>query len=173
MVYPFVAFLVDVLLGAERPLVELHLGALIDQRAGVARERHAVLLALEEILPHLGADLFEQEADMRGDRIVAQHRVALLGEIAEAERRKRPKDHDRDRDHFPDLDVVIEDSDGDQQCRDDGADRQDDEAWRERKQQRFHGTPRAIPPNCCYVWIKRAPNSRTRYRAWEIADMTT
>src|SRR5207248_468100 len=34
------------------------------------------------------------------------------------------------------------------------ADRQDDEAWRERKQQRFHVTPRAIPPNC-YCMIKR------------------
>ncbi len=87
MVHPLVAFLVDVLLGAERALVELHLGALIDQRAGIAGERHAVLLALEEILPHLGPDFFQQEADMRRDRIVAQNRVALLGEVADAEQR--------------------------------------------------------------------------------------
>src|SRR3569623_492719 len=64
VMHPLVALAIDVLLGAERTLVELHLGALIDHRAGVARERHAVLLALDEILPHLGADLFEQEAAM-------------------------------------------------------------------------------------------------------------
>src|SRR3954462_7649729 len=72
MVHPFIALLVDVLLGAERALVEHHLGALIDHRTDVARERHAVLLALEEILPHLGADFLEQKADMRRDRVVAQ-----------------------------------------------------------------------------------------------------
>ena len=61
----------------------------VDRRAAlVARERQAVLLALEEILPHLRADFFQQEAQMRGDRIVAQHRVALLREIAKAEQRK-------------------------------------------------------------------------------------
>src|SRR5882672_9550686 len=63
MVHPFIAVAIDVLLGPERPLVEHHLGALIDQRAGVAAERHAVLLALEEILPHLRAYFFEQETD--------------------------------------------------------------------------------------------------------------
>src|SRR5439155_10213638 len=31
MMHPFVTLAIDVLLGAERPLVELHLGALIDQ----------------------------------------------------------------------------------------------------------------------------------------------
>src|SRR5262249_23311143 len=46
MVHPFVPFLIDLLLGAERPLVELHLGALIDHRAGIAGKRLAVLLAL-------------------------------------------------------------------------------------------------------------------------------
>ena len=34
MVHPFIAVAIDVLLGAERPLVEHHLGALIDQRRG-------------------------------------------------------------------------------------------------------------------------------------------
>src|SRR6201989_26024 len=62
MMHPFVALAIDVLLGAERPLVEHHLGALVDQRAGVAAERHAVLLALEEVLPHLRPDLFQEKA---------------------------------------------------------------------------------------------------------------
>src|SRR4029453_11436399 len=60
VMHPLIALAIDVLLGAEWTLVELHLGALIDHRADVARERHAVLLALEEILPHLRADFFEQ-----------------------------------------------------------------------------------------------------------------
>src|SRR5258707_20226 len=70
MVHPLIALAIDVLLGAERPLVEHHLGTLIDHRAGVAGKRHAVLLALEEVLPHLRPDLFQQEAQMRRDRIV-------------------------------------------------------------------------------------------------------
>src|SRR5215217_6358486 len=65
MMHPFVTLAIDVFLGTERPLVELHLGALIDQRTGVAGERHAVLLALEEVLPHLGANFLEQETNMR------------------------------------------------------------------------------------------------------------
>src|SRR3982750_1526484 len=103
MVHPFVTFAIDVLLSAERPLVELHLGALIDQRTGVAGERHAVLLALEEVLPHLRTDFLEQESDMRGDRIVAQDGVILLQEIADAEKREGAENHDRDYQDFPDL----------------------------------------------------------------------
>ncbi len=56
MTQPFVAVGVDLVLRAERTLVEHHLGALIDHRALVAAERHAVLLALEEVLPHLRPD---------------------------------------------------------------------------------------------------------------------
>ena len=108
MVHPFIALPVDVLLGAERPLVEHHLGALIDQGAGVAAERHAVLLALEEILPHLRPDLFEQEADMRRDRIIAQNRVVLLREVANAEQCEAAEDHDRDREQFPQLELGID-----------------------------------------------------------------
>ena len=86
MAQPFVARRVDVEQGAERALVERHLGALIDDRALVARERHAIGLALEEILPHLGADLFEDEAQMGGDRIVAQDRVPGLDEVVNAQK---------------------------------------------------------------------------------------
>src|SRR3954451_25341585 len=64
VMHPLITLAVDVLLGTERTLVELHLGALIDHRTDVARERHAVLLALEEVLPHLRAYLFEQKTDM-------------------------------------------------------------------------------------------------------------
>ena len=45
MAHPFVALRVNVVLRAEGSLVEVHLGALIDQRALVAAERPAVLVA--------------------------------------------------------------------------------------------------------------------------------
>src|ERR1700754_3866311 len=140
MMHPFVALGVDVLLGAERPLVEHHFRALVDQRAGIAAERHAVLLALEEILPHLRPDLLEQEADMRRDRIVSQDRVILLQQIAEAQKRQAAEDQDRDDDDIDELVVVYPDAD--QQHRHHAADRENDEARRERSHQRFHGIPR-------------------------------
>ena len=143
MVHPLITLAVDVFLGAEGPLVEHHLGALIDHRAGVAGKRHAVLLALEEILPHFGPDLFEQKTDVRRDRIVTQNGVALLRQVAKAEERQRAEEDDRDQHDFPYLLVMVENPDAEQQCRDDGADRQHDEAWRERKQQRFHQSPSA------------------------------
>jgi len=141
MVHPFIAFAIDILLGAERAFVEHHLRALIDERAGVAAERHAVLFALEEVLPHLRPDLFEQKPDMGRDRIISQDRVALLHEIANAKCCKRGENSDRDQDEVDHL--VVSKSDTDKQYRDDGANRQNDEAWRERKHQRFHGTPPA------------------------------
>jgi hypothetical protein len=62
---------IDVVMGAERPRVELLLGALIDEGALVAREGRAVLLRLEEILAKLRPDMLENEADVRRDRLVA------------------------------------------------------------------------------------------------------
>src|SRR5579872_80811 len=87
MTQPFVTLSVDVELRAERPLVELQLGALIDDRAFVAAERQSVLFAFEEILAQLRADIFEKKTDMGGDRIIAQHRMAGLDEVTKAEER--------------------------------------------------------------------------------------
>ena len=89
MAEELVALRVGVAQRSERPLVEHHLGALIDDGALRARERQPVRLAFEEILPHLRADLLEDEAKMRRDRIVAQDRVPGLHEIAQAERGER------------------------------------------------------------------------------------
>ena len=50
---------------------------------------------------------------------------------------------DRNEDDVEQL--VIEDAEAEQQGGDHGANRQHDEPRRERKHQRFHGTPRAIP----------------------------
>ncbi len=49
-----------------------------------------------------------------------------------------PTDQDWDHDHLEDL--VVRDPKTDQQGRDDPADRQDDEARRKGKHQRFHGS---------------------------------
>src|SRR3954454_10821715 len=147
MMHPFVAFGVDVLLGAEWPLVEHHFRALVDHGASVAAERHAVLLALEEILPHLRPDFLEQEADMRRDRIVSQNRVIFLQQVAEAEQRQAAENQDRDDDDIDDL--LVDYPDADQQHRYHAADRENDVARRERSHQRFHGIPRAIWLPCC------------------------
>jgi len=85
VMHPFIAVGVNLFLGSERAFVEHHLGALIDDGAPVAAERLAILLALEKILPHLGPDFFQQKTDMRRDRIVAQHRMALLQQVVNAE----------------------------------------------------------------------------------------
>src|SRR3954451_516881 len=136
VMHPLITLAVNVLLSAKRTFVELHLGALIDHRTDVTRERHAVLLALEEVLPHLRAYLFEQKTDMRRDRIVAQNRVTLLHEVADAKRRQRAEDQDRDQQDVEDL--AVGDADADQQRGDHRADRQDDEARGEWQQQGFH-----------------------------------
>jgi hypothetical protein len=81
---------------------------------------------------------------MRRDRIVSQNRVVLLHEIANAERCERGENSDRDQDEVDHL--VVSKPDTDKQYRDDGANRQNDEAWRERKHQRFHGILRQVVP---------------------------
>ena len=75
---------------------------------------------------------------MRRDRVVAQNRMALLHEIADTKQRQGAEDHDRDQQDIEDL--AVGDADADQECGDDRADRQDDEARRKWKQQGFHDT---------------------------------
>src|SRR5262249_46414142 len=83
MVQPLIVVAIDVVMGAEGPRVELLFGALIDNGALVPREGRAVLFRLEEILTK--PDMLEDEADMGGDRVVAQDRMASLDRIANAE----------------------------------------------------------------------------------------
>src|SRR6202162_5965546 len=90
MIDPFVAGEIHVLAGAERLAVLDALGALVDQRALRARERHRLVVALQEILADLRPDRLEEEADVRHDRVVAQDRTARLQEIADADRADEP-----------------------------------------------------------------------------------
>ena len=78
MVQPLVATGIDVILCTKWALVQRALGALVYDGALVAGKRCAVLFAFEEILSDLRANLFQNKADMRGKRIVAQHRMAGL-----------------------------------------------------------------------------------------------
>ena len=91
MVQPFEAGGVDVVLRTERPFVQGALGALIDDGALVAGERRAVLFAFQKILADLRTDFLQDEANVRGQRIVAQHGVPLLDQIVGAEHRQCAK----------------------------------------------------------------------------------
>src|SRR3954447_3119757 len=105
MMKPFITLAINILLGPERPLVQHHLRALINHGARVATERHAVLLAFEKVLPHFGPYLFEQKAQMRGDRVVSQNRVALLQEIANTEQGERSENKNRNQNEVEHLAV--------------------------------------------------------------------
>jgi hypothetical protein len=101
---PFVARLVDIVFGAEGALVELALGALVGERALVARERAAVLLALEEVLPDLRPQLFHDVAGMTRDRIVPEHRALGLHDVVDAHRHQ--EGHDEERHDQPGIEPV-------------------------------------------------------------------
>ena len=88
VVQPFILLFIDIVLGAEGPFVEVALGALVDERPFVAGKRHAVLVALKEVLPHFRADRFQQKTQMGGHRIVPQDRMAGLGQVAQPQKHR-------------------------------------------------------------------------------------
>ena len=90
VVHPFVADLVHVFFGAERQGVAFALGALIDERALLSVERHAVGVVLDEVLVDFRADEFQEIAAVADDGKVAQHRVFRLEIIVQPERDDRP-----------------------------------------------------------------------------------
>src|SRR5262249_16074858 len=96
MLQPFEAALVNVVFRAERPLVERMLGPLVDDGALTARERQAVLVVLEKILPHLRPYLLEQESKVGRDGVVAQDRMPALKKIAQSEEGEKTEENQRD-----------------------------------------------------------------------------
>ncbi|MPL94347.1 hypothetical protein SDC9_40500 [bioreactor metagenome] len=88
---PLIARAIDLHLGAEGARVLDVLRALVDDRALLAREGFLVGIALDQVLPDLGADLLEQEAQMPDHRVVAQDRVFRLDDVAHAHHRECPK----------------------------------------------------------------------------------
>src|SRR5262249_49481983 len=85
MVDPLETAAIDVLLGAERPLVEGALGTLVSHRALRSIERGAVGIALEEILADFRPDLFQSKADVGENGVVAPQTVAGLREVPDAD----------------------------------------------------------------------------------------
>src|SRR5262249_10870026 len=89
MVDPLEIVAVDILLGAERALVERALGALGGDSALGAIVGRSVGIAFEEILPDFGPDLLEAEADIGKDRIVAPQAMLGLQDVPDADRRRQ------------------------------------------------------------------------------------
>ena len=136
MAHPLEACGVDVVLGAERPLVEHHLGTLIDHRALVAGERHARLLVLEEVLPHLRPHVLQEEAQMGRYRIVAQHRMAGLQQVVSTEDSEEAEHQQRRGDEMDPRGYRGQDE---QQCRgEQDGQRVEDEARRKCQGQHAH-----------------------------------
>lgn len=73
---------------------------------------------------------------MRGDRVVAQHRMALLKHVVNAEHRQCSKNHQRNCEQ--NCVVRIEDHTRDQQAREDNAKSENNESWRKRQLESFH-----------------------------------
>ena len=109
---PLEVVAVDVLLGAERPLVERALRALVNDRALRPVERRTVGVALQKILADFRPDLFQKEADMGEDGIIAPDAVAGLQEVPDA-------DGARDRAHRRQCDK--HQAKGDQRRKNDGS----------------------------------------------------
>src|SRR5258708_315928 len=74
---------VDVLMSAERTLVERTFGALMCDGPLRAVEGRSVGFAFQEILAYLRSDLLQPEADVGEDRIVPSQAVAGLQKIPE------------------------------------------------------------------------------------------
>ena len=91
VVHPFIPLRAHVQVRAEGAVVRVALGALVDQRALRARERRGLAIAFDEILAHLGPHIFEHEADVADDRVVAQNGVARLLQVVHAQGHQRRK----------------------------------------------------------------------------------
>src|SRR5262245_4782202 len=126
MIDPLEVVAVDVLLSAERPLIERALRSLISNRAFRSIERRAVGFALQKILTDFRSDLFQHEADVGEDGVIAPDAVLGLQEIPNADctqycaKRKQRDKHD-----------II----GNKDCKDDAS----NQTCRERC--KSHGTP--------------------------------
>src|SRR5262245_16556545 len=96
MIDPLEVVAVDVLLSAERPALR----PLVGNRAFRSIERRAVGFALQKILTDFRSDLFQHEADVGEDGVIAPDAVLGLQEIPNADctqycaKRKQRDKHD-------------------------------------------------------------------------------
>ena len=89
MVHPLVTFGVPIALRAERSVVGLSLGALVDQRTLRARERRGLDIAFQKILAQLGAHELQHETQVANDRVIAQYRTFGLHHVVQADARQQ------------------------------------------------------------------------------------
>ena len=85
---PFVVGRVDVAQRTEGPLVRRVLGALVDHRALLPRERRGIGVRFNEILSEFRACRFEEIAQVREQRIDASQRAAGLQQVEDAQHRE-------------------------------------------------------------------------------------
>src|SRR5690606_17625762 len=87
-----VVLAVDVVLGAEGPLVQHVLGALVDDGALLPGALALVGISLAEVLAALRADRFQAVAEMRRDRIVAPQGLLALEQVDDADHAQATED---------------------------------------------------------------------------------
>ena len=92
MLQPFKARVIDIILRAKGPLIQLLFRALIDNRALVAAEGCAVLFIFEEVLPHFGADFFHEKPQAPSEWVIAQNGMGWVEQIAEPKRAECRRD---------------------------------------------------------------------------------
>ena len=83
MLQPFKARVIDIILRAKGPLIQLLLRALIYNGALITAERRAVLFIFEKILPHFGADFFHEKPKTPCEWVIAQNGMGWVKQIAE------------------------------------------------------------------------------------------
>ena len=89
----FEARLVGIVERAEGFLGALVLGPGIHQRTLRTGERQLVIVTFDQVLADLGADGFDQVADVAQDRVVAPHRVVALAQVVEADQAEQGGNH--------------------------------------------------------------------------------
>jgi len=72
------------------------LGEAVDPTPGGAVERHLVAVAGEEVLAEILAELLEEVAQPADHRVVAQHAVLLLRDVAHEEEHEDADEPERD-----------------------------------------------------------------------------
>ena len=72
----------DVVVGAEAEVVVLELGGRVDPAALVAAEGPLLVVARDDVLPQLGAEALQEEAEVADDRVGAEDGVPLLRHVA-------------------------------------------------------------------------------------------
>ena len=92
MVEPHAVIKAQIHLGAEGTVILLVLGARVDQRALLARERPGVEVAFEQVLADFRPDSLEQPAQMADQGVISQDGMRRLHNVLEPNRAGRRKE---------------------------------------------------------------------------------